>query len=158
MEVYEARGETNLIPVEVDYLAKILLPRTAGQFTRNGLIVKGLRYHLDGCDERYLAGGTVVVAYDPDCVDEVWLLESGYYKVFRLIERCYSGLSMDDALSQKERKNTIIRVAKENGVQGRIDMISHIETVSQASIQQPLAEKNRMQRNRNAEKQRTAKR
>ena len=65
----------NLIFVDAKELMLILLPRTTGNFSRMGLKVNKLRYHCDGYTERYLSGGTVTVAYNPDDVTSVWVLE-----------------------------------------------------------------------------------
>lgn len=76
----------NLIPADYNTLVLTLLPRTTGKFSRKGLIVNKLRYKHDGFTERYLNGGTVTAAYNPEDVAEVWLLEKGVYTPFTLIE------------------------------------------------------------------------
>lgn len=81
----------NLIPADYNTLVLNLLPRTAGKFSRKGLVANKLRYKSDGFTERYLNGGTVTVAYNPDDVSEVWLIEKGVYSRFTLIESRFKG-------------------------------------------------------------------
>src|SRR5699024_1554478 len=67
----------DLISVSKKDLILTLLPRTTGKFSRYGLKVNKLRYHCDGFTERYLNGSSVTVAYNPEDVSSVWLLEKG---------------------------------------------------------------------------------
>lgn len=77
----------NLIKVSVQELIMCLLPRTAGRFTRSGLKVNKLRYRHDNYTEKYLSGGEAMVAYNPEDVSYVWLIEeNGQYVRFDLIE------------------------------------------------------------------------
>ena len=68
-----------------------LLPRTTGRFSRSGLKVNKLRYHREGYTEQYLSGGDVTVAYNPEDVSSVWVLEDGAYTEFTIIESRYQG-------------------------------------------------------------------
>ena len=81
----------NLNSVTPQRLIQTLLPRTTGTFTRKGLRVNGLRYKHDDYTESYLSGGEVTVAYNPEDVTEVWLLDDGQYVPFTLIESRFKG-------------------------------------------------------------------
>ena len=81
----------NLIDVDLKDLVRTLLPRATGTFTRYGLKVNQLRYHCDGFAEQYLKGGNAVVAYNPEDVTSVWLLDNGNYTEFQLIESRFYG-------------------------------------------------------------------
>lgn len=81
----------NLIDVEADELMLTLLPRTTGKFSRFGLKVNKMRYHCEGYTEQYLKGGEVTVAYNPEDVTSVWLLEKGKYIEFVIIESRFEG-------------------------------------------------------------------
>lgn len=74
----------NLIEVGAKDLVLTLLPRTTGKFSRFGLKVNKMRYHYDGYTEQYLKGGEATVAYNPEDVTSVWLLENGIYTKFTL--------------------------------------------------------------------------
>lgn len=74
-----------------------LLPRTTGKFSRYGLKVNKLRYHCGGCTEQYLSGGDVTVAYNPEDVTSVWVLEDGVYAELALIESRFQGKDLTAA-------------------------------------------------------------
>ncbi len=95
----------NLIPVDYNTLVLTLLPRSTGKFSRKGLLVNKLRYKHDGYTERYLTGGTVTVAYNPDDVSEIWLIEKGVYTPFTLIESRFDGKGVcAESKSESRRK------------------------------------------------------
>ena len=77
---FSERTDVEFYPVSREELIQTLLPRTTGRFMRSGLKVKGMRYHADGYTERYLKGGEATVAYNPEDVSHVWLLEDGAYQ------------------------------------------------------------------------------
>ena len=81
----------NLIEVSAEELILTLLPRTTGKFSRFGLKVNKMRYHCDGYTEQYLKGDEVAVAYNPEDVTSVWLLENGIYTKFTIIESRFEG-------------------------------------------------------------------
>ncbi len=91
----------NLIPADYNTLVLTLLPRTTGKFSRNGLIVNKLRYKQNGYTERYLNGGTVTVAYNPEDVSEIWLIEKGTYTPFMLIENRFNGKCIREVEERK---------------------------------------------------------
>ena len=122
----------NLIHIESQQLIQALLPRTTGRFKRNGLNVNGMRYKNDDPQytERYLTGGDVTVAYNPDDVCECWVIENGKYIPFTLIERRFAHKSLDSAISmQNSRKKTVQAAASEN-LQAQIDLAEHIQIIT----------------------------
>ena len=62
----------NLITVDKEQIVLTLLPRTTGKFSRFGLRVNKMRYKHENFTEKYLSGGEVTVAYNPDDVSAVW--------------------------------------------------------------------------------------
>lgn len=99
----------NLIKVDRTTLIHTLLPRIEGRFTRKGLIVNKLRYKNDNFTEQYLSGGTVTVAYNPEDVSIVWLIENGLYTPFELIESLYSRKSLTEVQKLQEKQKSLIR-------------------------------------------------
>lgn len=97
----------NIISVGSELLNLTLLPRTEGQFRRNGLIVNGLRYkNYDYKDKLLEANETAVVAYNPNNVGKVWLLEKGNYVEFILIEKFFNDMDLDKVNTYKDNKNS----------------------------------------------------
>ena len=144
----------NFISVTPQKLIQTLLPRTTGKFTRKGLRVHGLRYKHDDYTESYLSGGEVIVAYNPEDVTEVWLLDNGQYVPFELIESRFSGKSLAAVQTmQKARKQTVNAAAAEN-LQAQIDLAEHIQAIAAKGKQTDVGIKN-IRRTRKREQART---
>ncbi len=116
----------NLIPVKKEQLLLTLLPRTTGTFSRHGLKVNQLRYAHDGYTEAYLNGGTVTVAYNPDDVSCVWLVENGSYTCFDLVESRFKGKNFAAVQAMQTAQKSIIKDAKQDNLQAKIDLADHI--------------------------------
>ena len=104
-------------------------PRANGVFRRNGLIVNNLRYKNDTYKEYYLSGKIVNVAYDPNNIDSIWLIENGDYVKFNLIELEYSGKTLNEIEELRKKKKQILKAYQENEYQSRINLISEIDNV-----------------------------
>lgn len=120
----------NLISVSREQLLLTLLPRTVGTFARNGLKVNQIRYAHDGYTEAYLKGGTVTVAYNPDDVSCVWLIEDGSYTRFELVERRFNGKELSSTQAMQVAQRAIIKGASRDNLQAKIDLAEHICTIA----------------------------
>ena len=133
---------SNLISVTPQKLVQTLLPRTTGTFTRKGLRVHGLRYKHDDYTEAFLSGGEVTVAYNPEDVTEVWLLDNGQYVPFTLIESRFNGKTLAAVQTmQKAKKQTVNAAAAEN-LQAQIDLAEHIQVIASKGKQTDVGIKN----------------
>lgn len=119
-----------LISVDSRELMLTLLPRTMGKFSRYGLKVNKLRYHCDGYTEQYLAGGTVTVAYNPENVTSVWVLEDGKYVEFTIIESRFEGKDLTEVQKLKISQRIIARSAERDNLQAQINLAQHIEAIA----------------------------
>ena len=120
----------DLISVSRENLVQVLLPRTEGRFSRYGLKVNGMRYHAEGYTEEYLKGGTVAVAYNPENVSRVWLLQDGKFLPFELIEKRYSEKTFEEVELLKSGCDEIIKNAASENLQAKIDLAKHIQDIS----------------------------
>lgn len=122
----------NLIPVDEERLRLTLLPRTEGKFTRRGLVVHKQRYrHCEGkFTERYLNGGKAMVAYDPDDISCVYLVENGLYTRFELILKVYDNLSLDEVMELQAQQQAAKKSAQPQRDQALIDLVASIETIA----------------------------
>lgn len=127
------RAGANLISCTQRDLTMTLLPRTTGKFSRHGLKVNQLRYKNEAFTEQYLSGGTAVVAYDPDDISRVWLIEKSVYTEFSLVESRFSGLAMEDMECLKNTQRSLENRLKADCLQAQIDLASHIEAITQAA-------------------------
>lgn len=130
----KAQSGSNLIPVSYDELVLTLLPRTTGKFSRKGLTVNRLRYKHDDFTEHYLHGGVATVAYNPDDVSCVWLLNDGIFTEFTLAESRFSGLNLAEVDSLKASQKSREKSLRGDNLQAQIDLAGHIEAIANASV------------------------
>lgn len=126
----KGQSSADLIEVSYDDVMMTLLPRTTGSFTRYGLKVHKLRYHCDGHAEKYLSGGDITVAYNPDNVSAVWTIDKGRYTRFSLIESRFDGKSLAEVEEMKELQRQIVRNEAQENLQAKIDLAQHIQTIT----------------------------
>lgn len=119
----------NLVKVDKRQLMLTLLPRTTGKFTRSGLIVNHVRYKNTNYAEKYLSGGVVTVAYNPDDSSSVWLVEKGNFIEFALIESRYQNKSFSEIEIMQTEKKKIVKSVETNNIQAKINLASHIEAI-----------------------------
>lgn len=120
----------NLIEVGAKELILTLLPRAIGRFSRFGLKVNKMRYHCDGYTEQYLNGGEVMVAYNPEDVTFVWLVEKGIYTEFTIIESRFEGKDLTAVQSLQTAQRDIVKGANQDNLQAQIGLARHIETIA----------------------------
>jgi len=144
-----------VIPVDYPTLILTLLPRTIGKFSRKGLTVNKLRYKNNDYTEKYLTGGNATVAYNPDDVSEVWLVENGSYSPFTLIERRFDGKGTQDVELIKEAHKAAVKAATEANMQARIDLAKHITVVTETAVSQGNTQIKGIRDNRKREQRKT---
>lgn len=146
---------SNLVSVTAENLILTLLPRTNGAFSRKGLKVNGLRYKCDGFTERFLSGGTAVVAYNPEDCGMVWLYEKGTYTPFELIESRFAGKSIDAVQQMKNMQREITKAASIDALQAQIDLADHIQTIARSKTHFEDTKIKDIRKTRKREQQRT---
>ena len=122
---------TNLISVSSKDLILTLLPRTNGKFTKYGLKVNRLRYHAEGYKEKYLQGGDVIVTYNPDNCNKVWVKEKdGSFIEFSLIESRFEDMSFDAVQDIQRQQKQLVQDTVRESYQAKIELMSFIESVA----------------------------
>ena len=124
------QASADLLDISSEELILTLLPRVEGRFTRQGLKVNGMRYRHDNYTEKYLTGGTVTVAYNPENTSYVWLLENESYIRFELIESRYRNKNLEEVESIKTGQKTIIKAFTKEQTQAQVDLVNHIEMIA----------------------------
>ena len=132
----------NFISVTPQKLIQTLLPRTTGTFTRKGLRVHGLRYKHDDYTEAFLSGGEVTVAYNPEDVTEIWLLDNGQYVPFVLIESRFNGKSLDAVQTMQTARKQTVNAAAADNLQAQINLAEHIQVIASQGRQTDVGIKN----------------
>lgn len=124
----------NLISVSAEQVILTLLPRTVGKFTRFGLKVNKMRYHHVNYAEKYLQGSEVAVAYNPDDVTYVWVIENGAYIRFDLIESRFKGKELEEVTDMKKRQRKLVKNEEVARTQAEIRLATHIEAISKNAV------------------------
>lgn len=121
----------NLITVSAKKIILTLLPRTTGKFSRSGLQVNKIRYKCDEYNytEKYLSGGDITVAYNPESVSTVWVIDEGKYIPFHIIEQIYANKTIDEVADIKKRKQNIINNEKVNENQSKINLLAYMDSI-----------------------------
>lgn len=126
----KSQSGANLIAVDKEQIILTLLPRTTGRFTRSGLKVNKMRYKHENFTEKYLSGGEVTVAYNPDDVTAVWLIDNGSYIQFDLIESRYKGKELSDVEMMRRGQKELIKSAAIDNIQAQISLAQSIEVIA----------------------------
>lgn len=132
----KAQTGANLITVDKEQIVLTLLPRTTGKFSRFGLRVNKMRYKHENFTEKYLSGGEVTVAYNPDDVSAVWLIDNGSYIRFNLIESRYKGKELSDVEIMQRGQKELVKAATADNIQAQINLAQSIEIIA-ASVNNP---------------------
>lgn len=129
----KTQNSANLISINKEQIILTLLPRTIGKFSRTGLKVNRMRYKNENYTEKYLTGGEVTVAYNPDDVSSVWMIENGEYIPFELIESRYQGKNLSDVAILKSNQKELVKAVTCDKIQAQIDLAKYIEAVVSAA-------------------------
>lgn len=120
----------HLLKVSKEEMIMCLLPRTEGKFTRSGLKVNKLRYRHDSYTEMYLVGGSATVAYNPEDVTNVWLIEkNGKYVKFDLIDSRFEGTTLANVQSIQLTSKELVAKENEVNLQAKVDLAQNIEAI-----------------------------
>ena len=130
----EKESACDLLAIDKTKLIHTLLPRAKGKFSRFGLRVNKMRYHRDGYTEAYLKGTAALVAYNPDDVSAVWLIEDGEYVEFQLIESRYKAKSIEAVETLQDGHRSLVKGAVDDNLQAQINLAKHIQTIANKAI------------------------
>lgn len=145
------RYGTSLITIDSKTLILTLLPRTVGSFSRKGLTVNRLRYRNDSYTERYLQGGTATVAYNPNDVSQVWLIDNGVYIPFSLIERRYDGMALSAVDRMMANKKSLVKAIETEHRQAQINLANDITLIGNSVMKHDITNIKRVRENRQRE-------
>lgn len=128
---------------DAEKLKRVLLPRTDGRITQKGLIVfGGIPYNNPKYKERFVTAGIegsepVRVAYDPSCLDKVWVVERKEFVPFKLAAPQYQGQTFDEVIDLKQREKEGKMRAVTQNLQADIDLMNEIRDIVQAACPPP---------------------
>ena len=154
---YLTYNDDFLISVSPQDLLLCLLPRTKGVFKRNGLNVNSLRYKHKTYTEMYLVGGEVTVAYNPEDVSYIWLIEeNGTYAKFELINSQFYGKDLSFVEKYMESSKKLIAENTDDNFRAKVSLSKDIDFVISESVCSNVSTKN-IRKNRQKEQELTHK-
>ena len=151
----EQQGKSMMVPIEAEELYLFGLPRKTITLSRKGIHHQGLWYVSADCKrllEQTKATGKFQIAYDPENVSYVYLVDGMEYHPFQLAEahRQYAGATESEYQMEREQHKGSRREAKRKDTEGRLKMIRDIqeivgqtECISKDTISQESIQKNR---------------
>lgn len=150
---YLTYNDDFLIRISPQNLLLCLLPRTKGVFKRNGLNVNSLRYKHKTYTEMYLVGGEVTVAYNPEDVSYIWLIEeNGTYVKFELINSQFYGKDLSFVESYTKSSKKLIAENTDDNLQAKVSLSKDIDFVISESVRSNVSTKN-IRKNRQKEQE-----
>ena len=145
------KSQNNLISVDENQLRLILLPRLEAKFRRDGLIVNGLRYKNQSFKDEYLTKKKVVVAFDPNNVSKVYVIDNGLFIEFVLIESFFKDKTIEEVKNIKGHKKEIEKGVEDIVISGNIKLQKDIEAIISSVAPVKVSIKN-VRRNRRSVK------
>lgn len=145
------QSDDTFIKTNNDIVEKTLLPRCEAQFKRTGLIVNGIRYKNICCMDRYLDDEKVLVAYNPNDVSKIWLIEKGNYIEFDLIEKFLRGKTLEEVESIKNEKNKVINDSKVKSVKSKIKIQNVLDEIIDSIDNDVVVDTKNVRKNRKNE-------
>lgn len=152
---YLTYNDDFLIRISLQNLLLCLLPRTKGVFKRNGLNVNSLRYKHKTYTEMYLVGGEVTVAYNPEDVSYIWLIEeNGTYVKFELINSQFYGKDLSFVEKYMESSKKLIAENTDDNLRAKVSLSKDIDFVISESVRSNVSTKD-IRKNRQKEQELT---
>ena len=123
-----------VIPVSGEQLYQFGLPRKSATLSRKGIGNQGLWYtgpEYKRLLERKKVGDTIQIAYDPDNVSHVYLIEGMEYIPFELASYCkqYIGATQAEYRMEKEKHRASKQDLERLDTEGRIKVLQSIQSI-----------------------------
>ena len=131
---YEEQGQSMVIPVSGEILYQFGLPRKNVILSRKGISNQGLWYISKDYKkllERKKIGDTVQIAYDPENVSQVYLVDGMNYLPFVLASYCkqYVGVTQTECQIEKDKHKASLKELERLDTEGRIKVLQNIQAI-----------------------------
>lgn len=131
---HEEEGRSGIILVSQEQLYHMSLPRKTASLTRKGIGSQGLWYVCKDYKkllEQKKAGERVTIAYDPENVNNIYLLDGLDYIPFELVSYCkqYAGASEEEYKLEREHKKVQKQELERMDLEGRLNVIQNIKAI-----------------------------
>ena len=131
---YEEQGQSMVIPVSGETLYQFGLPRKTVTLSRKGINNQGLWYISKDYKkllERKRIGDTVQIAYDPENVSQVYVIDGMEYLHFELASYCkqYIGATEAECQIEKDKHKANLKELERLDTEGRIKVLQNIQEI-----------------------------
>lgn len=131
---YEDENQSVVIPVSGEQLYQFGLPRKSATLSRKGIGNQGLWYtgpEYKRLLERKKVGDTIQIAYDPDNVSQVYLIDGMEYIPFELANYCrqYIGATQTEYQIEKDKHRISKQELERMDTEGRIKVLQNIQSI-----------------------------
>lgn len=131
---YEEQGQSMVIPVSGETLYQFGLPRKTATLSRKGISNQGLWYISAGYKkllECKKIGDTVQIAYDPENVSHIYLIDGMKYLPFELASYCkqYIGATETECQIEKDKRKANLKELERLDTEGRIKVLQNIQAI-----------------------------
>lgn len=131
---HEEEGRSGIILISQEQLYHMSLPRKTAVLTRKGIGNQGLWYVCKDYKkllERKKAGEGVTIAYDPENVNHLYMLDGPAYVPFELVSYCkqYAGASQEEYQLERKHKRTQKQELERQDLEGRLNLIQRIKAI-----------------------------
>lgn len=131
---YEKMSRSNIISLHEEEIYQMALQRTQTHLTRRGVTCDGLYYIASDYIQLIQKYGKkeVTVAYDPDNINYIYLLEDGQYQRLPLAPSCtqYSGLCAAEYRLLRENDRTAKKRMQAEETAGRMALLQNIAEIA----------------------------
>lgn len=134
-QIWASCPSTSLTTVDSAKLGLTLLPRADGRITQHGLEVFALNFSNALFKKRFVKAGLsgrekVVIAYNPACLDSIWLFENGEYTEFRLMQDQYRGKTLAEVQDAQQTQKKAAVDWKKQDLQAQLDLMADISAIA----------------------------
>ncbi|RHR44648.1 integrase [Clostridium sp. AF18-27] len=131
---YDSQGDSTVIPVSGERLYQFGLPRKSATLSRKGISNQGLWYtgiEFKKLLERKKVGDSIQIAYDPDNVSRIYLIDGMEYIPFELASYCqkYVGASQAEYQIEKDKHKANSKELERLDTEGRIRVLQNIQAI-----------------------------
>ena len=134
-QIWVSCPSTSLATVDSAKLGLTLLPRADGRITQRGLEVFALNFSNALFNRRFVRAGLsgrekVIIAYNPACMDTVWLFEGGEYTPFELMQNQYRGKTLAEVQDAQQMQKKAAVDWKKQDLQAQLDLMTDISAIA----------------------------
>ena len=130
---YQTQGKSSLMPIDNEDLHMLGLLRESSKITRKGIKHAGL-YYINRTSKKVLEeriGETVTIAYDPQNVSHIYMIQEQSYLKLELAEFCkrYAGATEKELDASQKQKRKQLKELRQIELEGRVELLKNLQSI-----------------------------